>query len=261
MDRAEAKSILLTLLGTLDRDAIKMAQGPTPPVNRGTEVVMALSVSCLRLTRAVQLLIHRELPEEALILCRTLIQDSTLLAYLHRHQDRLQALAYSIIWQALKEDAALEKVADSLGMKSPAVRGPRIAGDMAALQKEMKARNLTRPPTIPSIKNMLSELDARPMYWSYKKASQMVHSTTGLATRLDWDEQRGLINPNLGRDSETLYLSGWMAAEGFMTGTIATGLIFDWDVTWATSVRPQIRAIYVELVRRERYAPGKDEME
>jgi hypothetical protein len=240
---AQIKAEILRILEALDNDGRRLSRGQRPEVTNGTQVVTALLVGCLRLSRGIQVLVHRELPEEALILARTLLEDSTLLAFLHKHEDQLEDFALTVYWESLVEDRALEAQARSLDMLSPQIRLPRIEADVKTVKGLLAKRGLKKPPPIPSLKNMLKELNAEGMYWYYKKASQMVHSTTGLASRLDWRVE-GEVGINMEGGIGSTLVVGHLATEAVMTALIAGGLILGWDVQPIADTRPKIRSVH-----------------
>lgn len=248
---SEVKGIVLDLLQALDDKGRNMSKGRSQELSDGQQVVVALMIGCVRLSRGIQLLIHRDFPEEAFLLYRTLLMDSTTLAFFHRHIETFEALAANIYETSLREDLALEHEGVASGLSRPPAIRARIERDLIEAVKRREKLGVSRSHRLPQLKEMLRELDALKMYWFYKKASQMVHSNSGLASRLEWDQEGGTVAVRMEGDIDATVQVGFLTSESMMTALVAAGLLLGWeeDVEEFTSMRPMIRAAFSQLLR------------
>jgi hypothetical protein len=249
MQQSEMKAGVLDLLDAIDARGAELRQPLTENASNATLLVSALLVGCVRLGRGVRLLLSQDYPEEALFLVRTLLHDSTTLAYLHAHRSQLDALTYGFLRDSLSEERGLEMEAASVRLKRPPGRMDRIRDDLAKVKALAEAAGIKRPPRLPSLKTMLRELNSAKLYWFYKKASTYIHSASpGLASRLEWiDEDHVAVR--MEGTTEGILQAGWLTTENLLTAHIAAFDLLGWNELeeWA-ALREEVRIRYREIL-------------
>jgi Family of unknown function (DUF5677) len=227
MNQPDMKRELLDALWAIDAKVIGARPDEQPNLTNGKQIVVALLVGCIRLHRAVSVLLAQSLGAEARILARTLLQDAVTLSYLHRHRNDLEKLALRILYQSLNQQRGLERQATSLGLARPAGRLEAVEEDIGKVKKLAKDRGVAKLPRLPDVNAMLHELDAPQLYWFYQSDSHFVHSSIfGLAARLEWsDEER--VKVLVESDASDLIAVGTLAGENTLTAVIAAAHLLE----------------------------------
>lgn len=219
--RHEIKKIIAEVLERIDALAANFYFNcPTPTLTRETQVVLALFTSCIRLARASSWLIATDLCEEGYLPARSLIQDATTLAFISKHRDDWDRLAFGIYEKAAKSNL------DSFRGDEPLVVESNAA--LHSLRTEYRKRGVERPRRLPSVHDMLKDLKLSYWYHFYQRASQMVHSTAGLATRVRTTPEAVTISMQ-GEIVEGVIV-GYIAAEFLLTAIWSIAQLFDWVI-------------------------------
>lgn len=252
MNDQELKVAMLDLLVAVDMRGAELRPDHQDGMTNGKQLVVALLIGSVRLTRAIWMLLSSDMADEARILTRTLIEHATTLAYLHHHQDDLEPVALRLMWSSLHQLRGLELEAESEGLRRPTRAMEEVNEDIDTVRRLASEAGISRLPKTPSINAMLKELDSTRFYWFHKYLGHDVHgSLRGLATRLEWTDDT--VTVKMRSDIAASLQVGWLAAENLLTVLIAAAHLLDWGdetVQELGRFRSQVRPLLTELVRR-----------
>lgn len=250
------QDVLDTLLLVIDFQASMQAELRPDMSSHGKRLVSGLFTSCFGIFRGVYTLLADDMTHEAMMLNRTLVHDSTVLAYFHRHQDRLEELALSYVNDSLIEQRGLEAEAASIGFDRPD-RVERVEEQIDQVRQMAASMEITKIRRLPQLKDMLRELNVPHLYWAYKEASQAVHSNVlVIGSRLvaageDFAEERPY-------DATATYKLGRNAAEAFITANVALGHLLQLGtVTKWAETREKVRSIMDGIKERNAVTSSK----
>lgn len=240
------RDVIDTLILVVDFQA--SIQGELSPElgTHGKRLVAGLYASCFGVFRGVTTLLAEDMTHEALMLHRTLIQDSTTLAYFHKHSNRLEEVALAYAYSSFLQQKGLEEEAASLGLPRPE-KIQEVEDMIADVRQAGTELGIAKIKKLPQLRAMLRELNFMHLYWSYKEASMVVHSATlALGSRLasaaiDFAEEHPY-------DATATYKLGRNCAESFLTANIATAhLLSLGNVSKWSTTREQTRQIMARL--------------
>jgi hypothetical protein len=127
------------------------------------------------LLEGVVRLVDDHLPEEALMLVRSLLSDSLMLAELAaRPNDRL-ALGFGWLWESNNRLGSLGRSAAEVGLPRASEWPLAIARRRDVIQAAMKARGVTRRKSFASDKELAKRSGRAREYWDYKLFSEVIH--------------------------------------------------------------------------------------
>jgi hypothetical protein len=251
---------LVDLMSLADERARATVE-PIELPEHGQRIVLGLFVATWEVFRGIRALVAQLLAEEALMLSRTLLEDTARLIWLSQSPGELEgrAIRFSLASERYARDVA--QTARANGWEWADDMLTDRAREIASLKKAAEEAGLgSEPLPFPKTSELLDELDdSRLAYW-YARASQSVHSTTiGISARIEAaDSAEGSNQIRLrGSIKETARI-GLMAAQFFMISLHAASVILPWGGS------DEILAFAEEAVARNkaffsRLTPHRDE--
>ncbi len=218
---------LVDLMNKADERA-EATVGPIELPEHGQRIVLGLFVATWEVFRGIRALVAQLLAEEALMLSRTLLEDTARLIWLSLSPADLEerAIRFSLTSEWYARDVAQTARANKWEWADDMFRDR--AEEIASLRTAAEEAGLgSEPPPFPKTPDLLDELgESRLAYW-YARASQSVHSTTiGISARIepaDSAESRNQIRLH-GSLKEAARI-GLMAAQFFMISLHAASVI------------------------------------
>lgn len=196
----------------------------------GKMMVLGLFVATWEVYRGIRVLLERRLAEEALMLMRTLVEDTARLQWLSRDAQDLEIRAIRYGWSSAKYERDLARAARSNGWAWAEEMFRTRAEEVEALRREAQAAGLgEEPENFPKTRDLLDELGSSRLYYWYARASQSIHSTgIGISAR---------IRPPAG-DTHMIQLEsppidvariGVIAGEHFISALVAASVLLSWN--------------------------------
>jgi hypothetical protein len=241
---------LLTLMSDTEKEFVGLL--PSDPVtpSYGTLVAGSLLSDCLALHKSIRLLLERWLSDEAGVLLRKLMENSTALVYLGGQPTRMESLAVQFMHDLTKKELAL-------WLADQHVFGDQQAGDglkavqnqLVSLKDEWRALgNKWNVPAFPSTEELLSQMgqgDARRLM---VRGHLYAHtSAMGLQGRLNQGRTDAVVfethtDPNRGVSV------GVTAIELLMGSGLGAAGAFGWASGTKTSIQEMRTAMGPKLV-------------
>ncbi len=220
---------LIEILMTIDNGLERMRPSEGPAVTHGVELVMSLFIGCVRHFRAIIALLEKGLAQEGRTLYRTLLVDSTTLAYFHKYSGDLEQLALRFVNQSLQQERRVMEKAKAIGL-SVAEWEARILAQATDCQATAKEEGWEPLKSLPHIEAMLQELGHAHLYLLHRFASYAaVHtSASTLASRTTRERNSTTFHV---QDYEPLqYLTvARSATDAVLAGHLAVAHLLGWD--------------------------------
>lgn len=237
---------LHVLLAEVDEQGLAAVQN-VEALSDGQTVALELVVATREVFRGVRTLLRERLSEEALMLSRTLFEDSVRLEWLAAEPEELEDRALSYLWSSAKYTRELAKAARANGWAWAEELFEQRAREMTAMRKESKSRGLgAKPLDFPRPRELMAEMnDGRMAYW-YLRASQSIHSTNiGASARFRPPEgpTQAHTIPMMGPPVEVARV-GLLAAHSLTSALIAAFALLPWGG------RDELVAFEADLTKR-----------
>lgn len=180
----------------------------------------------------VTLLVDAHLPEEALMLVRSLLSDSLMLAELAARPEDPVALGFGWLWETNNRYDDLGRAAVAVGLARADEWAPGIARRGAAIEDGMKARGVKRRKRFDDEHRLATKHGRAREYWDYKFMSEVIHRLDVAQAFRQQRPSSGTVHVFLRNDDPD-----WLAAAlvGAMTSALhahkATASMFGWTET------------------------------
>jgi len=223
-----AKQQMIDVVASIHNRLVELTPSTQEGMSDPEVLVAVLHAGCLSLYQGIYRLMPDWLTEEAWILCRTLMVDSITLLYFMGYADKLEEMFLKFQVSSYRHEIALEREALTLGLEGAGDKVALREAELPALESHGKALGWTTLKGLPGFKDMLVEAEKAERYWSYRRASQAVHtSRLAMAGRVSWGDGRY----DLGTKKDPLNLAAvtLLATDSVLIAHQSAALVLGWS--------------------------------
>jgi hypothetical protein len=222
------------------------------------QVVLGLFVATWEVFRGIRALVERYLAEEALMLSRTLLEDTARLMWLARDPDEFENRVIRFGLTSAIYAKSVARAARANGWTWAEEMFEERGKEIVALRRAAEGAGLgSEPAAFPKTWQLLAELKQRRLDYWYARASQSVHSTIiGISARITPSETEDTSNQIMLRSplDETARI-GIMAAEFFITALLAASQLLPWGgadeiLKFGDEMTQQFRSLFTLITGR-----------
>lgn len=247
MSNTALRNQVADLLQRVKDEARRIYPGGTLEIKKVDSYVLTLYWRAIRLFDGVVLLLRTHLPEEALILARSLFVDALRLTEISETPKMRAALLLGWANNSIEQKKNLIKEASRLGLE------PNPAALMAELNsQQMKLQNYRSRNGIGPLRNFLSEKAAAAKfgrghdYWSYVFSHEFVHGNDAAFTYSRKNRVDGvLVVHDQTNEPQLTVAVACFAAKSVLQAAVATATVFNWK-----NIEP-IKHLEAEVVKLE----------
>jgi hypothetical protein len=233
----DERNLLLAELDALLEDVAARAQATRPHTAEGLTfpqtLALALFVATFEVFLGMRALLRERLAEEARMLSRTLLDDSTRLIWLatvRADADELEARAARFVFESLEYEGPLMRAAAENGYDWAEEALADIDKELAEVRTEAKRRGITLK-RMPKPIDLMTALKQRRLYYWHVRASQSIHSSRiGVSSRFRPGRgENETIAIQLESPIDEVVQVGAMAVQVFTLALIAAVDLLLWD--------------------------------
>jgi len=236
-DATAKDSTRLLELDALLEDVAAKAQSTRPSSAEGLSnpqvLALGLFVATFEVYLGIRALLHERLAEEARMLSRTLLDDTTLLIWLamaREDPDELDTRLLRYIFDSLEHEERFMRMARETDHEWADEELARIAEELEDVKKEAEGRGIALKK-LPDARGMLKLVGQESLYLWHVRASQSIHSSRiGFSARFrpGSDETAPIVIP-LQSSLYDVVRVGVMAMQAFSLAIIQAGDLLGWD--------------------------------
>jgi len=234
-DETPADLALLELYAQLD-DAEWKAQSARPSTSQDLSnpqvLALGLFVATFEVYLGIRALLRERLAEEARMLSRTLLDDTTRLIWLAKaaDSDELDARLLRYIFDSIDHEQRFMEMARDADQEWADEELTQLATELEDVKKEADSRGI-KLKKLPDARGMLKLLGQEELYLWHVRASQSVHSSrVGFSARFrPGSDETAPITIPLESSTFDVVQVGVMAMQAFSLAMVAAADLLGWD--------------------------------
>ncbi len=205
---------------------------PKGPIEMPTHYAHILGMfwRSVRLYEGTLVLLGAQLPEEAMILARSLFEESLQLRELNTDESKRDALILRWINTSINEKIGLIKTAESFGIEpdGQAILD-KLCQDRLKLRRYAQRHNIAKPKAFLSPKDAANQFGRGEDYWTYSWSHEAVHGSDAAWLFARTEIRGGVALHDRTKDPGLRASFAAYAAESVMDAAEATSSIFQWE--------------------------------
>lgn len=193
--------------------------------------VISLFWRCVRLQKAVLILLEAKFPDEAFALARSLFDDALLLEQLNQAKEHRAAMTYGWIRKSISEkeglfrEALRSRLSDDISAELET-----IVKEREQLELFAKARGVVKPRPFLVGRDAAFGFGRKEDYWSYCLAHELVHGSDAALALGRQKDDRGVFQYALHSDKPWIVATvAGFSARSLLQAATATASMLGWN--------------------------------